>query len=78
MLGSLLVGAALSAAGCWPYAPQLVVPEGPVPPTEKPAPVMRGPVTAEQVHSGNAREAAQALAEELDREQGMPEGRPVR
>jgi hypothetical protein len=68
--------AALAASGCWPHAPFSMVQP---PPTAQAAgaapPALRSPVTPEQVNATNAREMAQALWEEVDREQAARNGK---
>ncbi|HXG13424.1 MAG TPA: hypothetical protein VNK04_26940 [Gemmataceae bacterium] len=78
--------AALAASGCWLHAPFGTAPEPRVAGTSlRSTPVLqagversdtpRPPVTADQVHAGNAREMAQALWDEVDREQGARKGK---
>lgn len=74
--------AALIAGGCWPQGPLVLWPKSTTPPgppvakADAPvAPRPRAPVTVDQVHLGNAREQAQALREEVDREQARASGR---
>lgn len=74
----LLLGA-LAAAGC---APVMIGPwrQSPTPPSSRAAsPTTRtsalDPITAEKVRADNARVAAQALRDEIDREQ-EPRGKP--
>ena len=66
---SLLAGAVVVAAGCWPQS--ALLPDPPPPPKVAVTPPRppRPPVTVEQVNSGNAREMAEALLEEINGEQ---------
>lgn len=74
LLISLTAGTVVAVSGCWPqYLVQPTPPE-PVQPVAdvRPRP-SRPPVTAEQVTSSNAHQLAEALREEIDREQGRVE-----
>jgi hypothetical protein len=56
----------LVCAGCFTAAPPITTPPAPKVEDVRPAPP---PVTPDSVNDGNYRERAQALADELDREQ---------
>jgi hypothetical protein len=73
ILWSLFAGGVMAACGCWPHLPYSIVQE-PAQPAAPPATTvaprpLRPPVIPEQVTPDNARAMAQALLDEVDREQ---------